>query len=145
MTHADAGRYSAKHPPDGTIDEKIAAAVRGKVAKGEIACADAERIGAELGAALGEVGRTIDLLEFRISRCQLGLFGYDTAGGRVVRTDERVEPGIEASIRSRLAGGRLPCAAAWEIAAEMNIPRMKVSGACEALKIKIKPCQLGAF
>jgi hypothetical protein len=145
MTHADAGRYSAKHPPDGKIDEKIAAAVREKTADGKIPCADAERIGAELGAGLDEVGRTIDLLEVRISRCQLGLFGYDTAGGRVVRPAERVEPGLEAAIRSRLAGGRLPCAAAWGIAAEMGIPRMQVSGACEALKLKIKPCQLGAF
>jgi hypothetical protein len=145
MTHSDAGRYSAKHPPEGKTDEKIAAAVRERIAKGEITCADAERIGTSLSAALEEVGRTIDLLEVRISRCQLGLFGYDTAGGRVVRPEERVEPGLETAIRSRLAGGRLPCAAAWKIAAEMEVPRMKVSGACEALKIKIKPCQLGAF
>ncbi len=54
-------------------------------------------------------------------------------------------PELEKEIRSRLSNGRLPCAAAWEIAAERKIPRMKVSSACEALKIKIKPCQLGAF
>ena len=146
MTHADAGRYSAKHPSGGTLDEKTAAAVRENVADGKIACADAERIGRDLGTALAEVGRTIDLLEVRISRCQLGLFGYDgEVKGKSVRPEGQVTPALEKAIRSRLSGGRLPCAAAWEIAAEMSLPRMKVSSACETLKIKVKPCQLGAF
>jgi hypothetical protein len=144
MTHADKGRYSAKHAPGGKPDEKIAAAVHEKAASGKLACEDAERIGARLGAALADVGRTIDLIEIRISRCQLGLFGYD-AEGKSVRPAEQVAPELESAVRSRLAGGRLPCAAAWEVAAVMKIPRMKVSSACEKLKIKIKPCQLGAF
>jgi hypothetical protein len=146
MTHADKGRYSAKHAPGGKPDEKIAATIRGKVEDGKIACADAERIGSELGAALAQVGRTIDLLEIRISRCQLGLFGYaNNDKGKSVRPEELVPENLKEVIRSRLADGRLPCTDAWEIAAEMNIPRMKVSSACETLKIKIKPCQLGAF
>jgi hypothetical protein len=145
MTHADAGRYAAKHATGKSPDEKVAAALRATNATGGLACADAERVGNELGAAMAEVGRTADLLEIRINRCQLGLFGYDTAGGRIVRPAEGVEPGLEAAIRGRLSGGRLPCSAAWEIAAERKIPRMNVSSACEALKIKVKPCQLGAF
>ncbi len=146
MTHADAGRYSAKHGPGGKPDEKTAAAVRGKVENGKIACADAERIGAEQATALAAIGRTIDLMEVRISCCQLGLFGYDgEVKGKSVRPAGEVTPALEEAVRSRLAGGRLPCAAAWAIAAEMNISRMKVSSACETLKIKIKPCQLGAF
>jgi hypothetical protein len=144
MTHADEGRYSAKHGPGGKVDEKIAAAVREKVANGELACADAERIGAKLSAALADVGRTLDLLEVRISRCQLGLFGYADEG-KSVRPAVQVTPEFEGAVRSRLSGGRLSCAAAWDIAAEMNIPRMKISSACETLQIKIKPCQLGAF
>ena len=58
---------------------------------------------------------------------------------------ETVAPELEGAIRAAARDGRLPCAAAWEIAAERKIPRMKVSSACEALKIRIKPCQLGAF
>lgn len=146
MTHADAGRYSAKHPPGGKPDEKTAAAVRENVADGKIACADAERIGRDLGTALAEVGRTIDLLEVRIGRCQLGLFGYDgEVKGRSVRPAGQVTPALEEAIRGRISEGRLPCVAAWEIAAAMGIPRMKVSAACETMKIKVKPCQLGAF
>ena len=34
---------------------------------------------------------------------------------------------------------------AWEIAKRFEISKMKVSSVCEQLKIKIKPCQLGAF
>ena len=40
---------------------------------------------------------------------------------------------------------RLSCLSAWEIAEETGSTRMAISSACEKLKIKIKPCQLGAF
>ncbi len=144
MTHNDAGHYSAKHAPGGKPDERIAAAVLRKVAQGELACADAEQIGNEFGVSMAEVGRTLDLLEIRISRCQLGLFGY-APEGKSVRPAGQVSPEFEDAIRSRLSDGRFSCTAAWMIAADMKIPRMEVSSACETLKIKIKPCQLGAF
>jgi hypothetical protein len=143
MTHSDAGRYAAKHDPGVRPDEGIAGAVREKAAAGELACAEAERIGATLGVSLAEIGRTLDLLELRIGRCQLGLFGYPE--GKTVHQTVAVEPDFEAAIRGSLVDGKLPCKAAWEIAAERKIPRMAVSSACEALEIRIKPCQLGAF
>ena len=142
MTHADAGRYSAKHEPGERPDEKLAADIRQKATEGELACAEAERIGAAHTMPLAEIGRTLDLLEIRISRCQLGLFGYP--GGKSLQT-ETADPGLEAAIRGRLAEGRLSCKAAWEIAAERQVARTKVSSICEALQIRIKPCQLGAF
>jgi hypothetical protein len=143
MTHADAGRYSAKHEPGMSPDEKITAAVRQKAAEGELACAEAERIGAALGVPLAEIGRTLDLLELRIGRCQLGLFGYP--GGKSLHPAALVTPELDAAIRGRLSDGRLPCKAAWEIAAERKVTRMEISSACETLKLRIKPCQLGAF
>jgi hypothetical protein len=144
MTHSDTGRYAAKHGPDGSPDVRIAAAVRGKVQEGKFDCAEAERIGSELGVALAEVGRTLDLLEARIGHCQLGLFGY-APEGKAVRPADRVASDLEGMIRAGLADARLPCKSAWGIAAELKIPRMAVSSACETLKIRIKPCQLGAF
>jgi hypothetical protein len=143
MTHEDAGRYAAKHAPGVSPDERIAVAVREKAAEGELACAGAERIGAALGVPLAEIGRTLDLLELRIGHCQLGLFGYP--GGKAVHPAAAVSRDLDAAIRGRLADGRLPCKAAWEIAAERKVARMEVSSACETLKIRIKPCQLGAF
>ena len=144
MTHSDAGRYSAKHEPGRSPDEKIAGAVRKKAAKGALSCAEAERIGAALDVKLEEVGRTLDLLELRIDRCQLGLFGYGPER-KAVHPAESVAPDLGEAIRGRLADGRLPCKSAWEIASEFGITRMEVSAACETQKIRIKPCQLGAF
>lgn len=145
MTHSDAGRYAAKHEAGGSPDERIAGAVREKALKGEVFCAEAERIGAALGVTLEEVGRTLDLLELRIGRCQLGLFGYDGPGGKAVQPAATVAPELDGAIRGRLIDGRLPCKAAWEIASELRIKRMEVSAACETQQIRIKPCQLGAF
>jgi hypothetical protein len=143
MTHCDAGRYAAKHGSGEVPDERVAGVLREKTVEGELACADAERIGLALQVTLAEVGRNLDLLELRISRCQLGLFGYPE--GRTVRTAAALDSDLDEAIRGRLADGRLPCRAAWEIAAERKVARMVVSNACERLKIKIKPCQLGAF
>ncbi len=143
MTHSDAGRYAAKHKPGAAPDPRIVEAVRQKAAEGGLACAEAERIAKTLSVSLPEIGRTLDLLELRIGRCQLGLFGY--AEGKAVAAAAAVSEDLEAAIRARLADGRLPCRAAWEIAAELKIARMEVSAVCEAQKIRIKPCQLGAF
>jgi PIN domain nuclease of toxin-antitoxin system len=52
---------------------------------------------------------------------------------------------LKESITSALKDGNLSCVAAWEIAKKLNIPKMKVCAAAEALEIKVKPCQLGAF
>jgi hypothetical protein len=146
MTHSDKGHYAAKHAPGQRPDEKISALVRLKMEEGKLPCAGAERIGADLGATMAEIGRTLDLSEVRISRCQLGLFGYErTEKGKIIRPEEAFAPELEKAIRGRLSDGGLPCAEAWKIAAEMNVPRLKISSACEALKIRIKPCQLGAF
>lgn len=144
MTHSDAGRYSAKHAPGGSPDERIAGAVREKAVKGALPCAEAERIGAALVVKLEEVGRTLDLLELRIGRCQLGLFGYGPER-KAVHPAASIAPDLVEAIRGRLADGRLPCKAAWEIAVELRITRMEVSAACETQQIRIKPCQLGAF
>jgi hypothetical protein len=144
MARADAGSYAAKHPEDKKLDQKIAAAVQKRAAAGEINCADATAIAENLRIDMLKVGKTIDLLEIRLKRCQLGLFGY--AGSKlIVKPAAKVHPELEKAIRGSLADGRLSCLSAWKIADKDGIPRMDVTAACEALKIKIKPCQLGAF
>ena len=74
----------------------------------------------------------------------MGLFGYSPKK-KIVQPAKEIAPDLKQAINDALSDGRLPCAAAWAIAKQINLPRMKVSAACEALKIKIKPCQLGAF
>jgi hypothetical protein len=126
------------------VNGEITKAVRLKTVDGEIACADAGGIAGELNVAMSEIGVALDLLGIRITKCQLGLFGY-APRKMIVLAAETVTPELEKAIRDALMDHRLSCAASWEIAVRLGVSRMKVSSACEALKIKIKPCQLGAF
>jgi len=144
MAHEDAGHYGAKHPADRKLNEKIAGAVREKNMDGKISCAEASRIAGQLQVSMADVGGTIDLLEIHLNNCQLGLFGYSPKK-MIVKPAENVTPGLEAAIRKALVKERLSCLSAWEIAEETGMTRMAISSACEKLKIKIKPCQLGAF
>jgi len=148
MTHKDAGGYAAKHAAGTVVEEKLAEAIRDKVVQGKISCAQAEKISARLGVNLNEVGAAVDLLEIRINGCQLGLFGYPKEkfpGGKTVEAAQEVAPDVEAAIRGRLVEGSLSCKAAWDIAAEKGMAKLAVASACENLKIRIRPCQLGAF
>ncbi|HNY73056.1 MAG TPA: hypothetical protein PLB95_00395 [Syntrophales bacterium] len=144
MTRKETGSFRMKHPPDRQVAPAITEAVRNRKRNNELSCAQAERIAGQQQVDLAEIGVALDLLEVRIGKCQLGLFGYEPAS-KAVAPAVAVAPALAAAIREALAGGRLPCKAAWDIAARMKIGRKKVAAACEALRIKIKPCQLGAF
>ena len=144
MTHEDRGHYAAKHPPDRALNPRIAEAVRGRASQGEVSCAAAHAIATDLMVAPAEVGATIDVLEMRIVKCQLGLYGYRPQK-KIVRPAETPSEDLERAIRQALSNGRLSCSSAWEIAAGFGISRMEVSSVCDALGIKIKPCQLGSF
>ncbi|MBN1548122.1 MAG: hypothetical protein JW902_15830 [Syntrophaceae bacterium] len=144
MAHQDKGHYAAKHPAATQLDEQIAELIRKKAKDNVITCVEAVSIAGETGKTIREVGVNLDLLETRISFCQMGLFGH-SPDKRVVRAAETVDETLKQAIETRLQNGRLSCADSWKIADQFNLPKMAVSRACEALKIKIKPCQLGAF
>ncbi|MFA6413972.1 MAG: hypothetical protein WCW53_14890 [Syntrophales bacterium] len=144
MTRKQAGEYKTKHPPDQQTSAVIVQAIKGKINNNELSCAHAEAIARDTATTLAEVGINLDLLEMRIGKCQLGLFGYNPTS-KSVEPANIVSPELTAAIHNALSDERLPCAAAWTIAASLGIPRMAVAEACETMKIKIKPCQLGAF
>jgi hypothetical protein len=144
MTHADKGKFFTKHPKDSKIDEDLKKEILEQVKNNSISCKKAEEIAGELGFMLEETGKAIDILNIKITKCQLGLFGYGE-NKKIVEPAKEIAPEFKESITSALENGNLSCLAAWEIAGELNISRMKVASACEALQIKIKPCQLGAF
>jgi len=144
MAHKDAGNYGAKHGSESSLNRDIGQAVEKRAVNGEITCANAFAVADELHISPGEVGVSIDLMEIRISKCQLGLFGYGPEK-TIVKPAETVSEELEKAVRDGLVNGRLPCAIAWEISERFNIPKMNMSSACETLRIKIKPCQLGAF
>ena len=144
MSHEDAGHYAAKHPPETELNQEIANALKTEITEEKVSCAAAHKISRQLHVTPAEVGVTIDLLEARISRCQLGLFGYGQKK-RIVEAADEVSQELEDAIRGALQSGRLSCAASWEIAEKFGIPKMNVSAACEKLMIKIIRCQLGSF
>jgi hypothetical protein len=144
MTHRDAGDYSTKHGAGEKPNPEVAKAATKAADAGKIACSKAFSIVSELGVSPAEAGKTLDLLKIRLVKCQLGLFGYEPAKS-IVKPAEKVSPELESAIRSRAEAKRLPCIAAWQLADEFGLKKLDVSCAAEALGIKIKPCQLGAF
>jgi len=144
MTRKETGEFKKKHSSDRRTSPAIVQAIKEKFKNNELSCAHAEAIARDASTTMAEVGVNLDLLEIRIGKCQLGLFGYDHTS-KTVEPAAIVSPELTAAIRGALSDDRLPCAAAWTIAASLGVPRMAVAGACETMKIKIKPCQLGAF
>lgn len=147
MAHEDEGHYAAKHPEGTPVDERIAAALEGALDdRGRLRCATANRIARDLDVEMKQVGTTADLKEYRITKCLLGLFGQGEkyGEGKIEAASEWSE-GMEQAIRDALVDERLSCAAAWRIAKERDVARTRVAAVCQALKIKISPCQLGAF
>jgi len=147
MTHEDAGKYAAKHPPGTKPDEQIAEAVRRRSSGGGLACAVGEKISKELGVEIAAVGLTVDLLELKIKNCQLGLFGWGDKPnhGKDIQAVASVSAEMRTALKEAAEGGQIVCAAVWEVADRLKAKRKEVSGACEALNIKIRKCQLGAF
>ncbi len=144
MTLEKGQKFSAKHGPDAQADPIIKDKVIKNAAKGDLPCAVAFKIAGELGVPPAEIGKTVDLLDLRLSKCQLGLFGYKPDKKAVKSRAPENRP-MEDAIRNALDDGKLACCDAWNIASRFKVPKMTVSSACEFLSVKIKPCQLGAF
>lgn len=128
--------------------ESLAQAVGNALVDGMLPCAEAFRVARREKVSPAEVGAAADEMGIKVSRCQLGLFGYGPkAEGRhrIVQPLAEVPPEVADEIEARLKEGRLPCAAAWTVAKRLRRPRLEVSGAAEALGIRISRCQLGCF
>lgn len=136
-------KFSDKHKaeePNAMIKSQIIK--RSK--KETIPCAVAFEIVADAQVSPAEIGKTLDLMNYRLVKCQLGLFGYRPEK-KIVKPHATNNTGLKNAIRNTLVNGKLSCKSAWEIAARFQIQKMTVCGICEDMGIKIKPCQLGAF
>ena len=112
--------------------------------EGRLPCARAFHVAEELSVSPDAVGQAADLMELQLVKCQLGLFGYHP-DKEIVKPAASVKPDLENAIRAGLVDERLPCKTAWDISGKLGLRKMRVSAACEAMGIKIKACQLGAF
>ncbi len=136
--------FSEKHDPDFRPDPSIEREVRERASNREISCALAFKIAEDLRVEPREVGRTADVLDIRLVKCQLGLFGYKPEK-KIVTAEDAPNREIEDAITRSSEDNRLSCEKAFQIAAQFNIGKLTISNACQANLIQIKPCQLGAF
>jgi hypothetical protein len=137
-------RFVEKHGPDAQPDRVIKNEILKRTHKNEVPCAVAFEIAKELQVSPEAVGMTADLMNYRLVKCQLGLFGYQPKK-KIVTPQQPVTEDLKNAISEALVLGRLSCKSAWDIATRFNVHKMKVCGACEAMGVKIKHCQLGAF
>ena len=144
MTEKDKGHFAKKHPPGRRVNPLIADAVKSRSPEGEIPCAVAFEIVKNQRSAPDEVGFTIDTLEVRVVKCQLGLVGYKPTK-RIVKPSQNIPSTLKEAIQKSLVKDRLSCKAAWDIAESFGLRRLEVSSACETMGIKISSCQLGTF
>ena len=137
-------KYSEKHPRKEIADPAIKTAIVQRAAEGEIACADAFDIAKALSVPVDSIGMVIDLLDIKLTNCQLGLFGYKPKK-KLLKSLNAADPDLKDAITEALAMERLSCSNAWVISAQFDVTKITVSSTCELLGIKISDCQLGAF
>ena len=144
MVSSEGKNFADKHGRDASGDPQIRDEIVNRATGGKLACAVAFDLAKSLGCSPERIGMNVDLLNFRLTKCQLGLFGYSPE--KKIVTPVFPEKGeVRSAIAAEAPEGRLSCRAVWDIARRLGISKMTVSGACEAMHIKIKPCQLGAF
>ncbi len=57
----------------------------------------------------------------------------------------RVDEDLAKMIRGRLEGGKLACAAAFDLADERGLPRLDIGRTADVLAVHLTRCQLGLF
>jgi len=144
MTRQKDQKFADKHKPDTPVNKRIKDHIARQAKNNELPCALAFKIADELNVSAAEVGETADLLEIMLIKCQLGLFGYSPEK-KIVSPQAPPDQNLESAIQDSLVDGSLSCKRAWEISRRFEASKMTVSAVCEHLKVKIKPCQLGAF
>ena len=116
---------------------------------GQLPCPAAFQVARRLGVTPAQVGAAADAAGIRVSRCQLGLFGYGSKAegkSKIVQPMEPVPQGLAGRLRgARDAQGSLTCAAVWEVARRSRLSRLSAAGAAQALGLRVVDCQLGCF
>ena len=136
--------YSQKHDPNLRPDPIIEKELKKRYAGREIPCAIAFEIAGCLGVEPEEIGRTADVLDIPLVRCQLGLFGYKPEK-KIIKAEDTANQELRNALVGSAADHRLSCAKAWQIADRFHISKQTVGNLCQANGIKIKGCRLGTF
>ncbi len=125
-------------------DNAIKHQIETRLQNQQLPCAVAFDIAGELEATAAEVGQAANLLGVKLSKCQLGLFGYSPEK-KIVTPQDLQHDVLTTALPDYLENGRLSCFRAWALAEHCKLARLDISRYCEAHGIKISNCQLGAF
>jgi len=115
-----------------------------KTKENELPCAVAFKISKDHGIPMDQIGIAADFLKIRLTKCQLGLFGYKPEK-KIIKTTAMISKSLEGKIKVAISDGKISCKVAWQIASDLDINKLEIGNACETLSIKIRSCQLGAF
>jgi len=137
------GNFAVKHP-QAEPDPEIVKVLEAKAKQGALSCAAVHSIASSISKTPEDVGMNMDISGFRIVKCQMGIFGYQPEK-KLVKPAESVSQELETAIRGSLKNNKISCKDCWNLADKFKISKMDIANACEALKIKIHSCQLGAF
>jgi len=114
----------------------------------QLSCALAHKLAREWGVMPEALGAAAKEAGIGIIRCQMGLFGFGPKGTpsyRVVQPADHVPEALSLEVQSALINGRLPCRVAWKLGQQHGLAYRRMGDVLDALKIKVKPCQLGQF
>ena len=136
--------FSTKHRPGEKPDTLIKNEILEQTKNEKIPCAVAFEIAKALQISPEKVGKTADLMNFKLIKCQLGLFGYQPQK-KIVKPQENIKEDVKDAVSDALVQERLSCKQVWDIASRLQVSKMTVSGVCETMGVKIKDCQIGAF
>ena len=126
------------------IDQQLMDTIHARLQSGKLPCAVAFDIAKQNQMLVKKIGQTADSAGIRLSKCQLGLFGYPPEN-KIIKSLDTVEPELQSAINEVQKDNVIQCADIWDIAKKMGMKKLHVSCACETMALKIKGCQLGAF
>jgi hypothetical protein len=130
------------------VDERLHQAILKRLEDGKLPCIRAFAVARSLDLDPLTVGLAADEAGIRISRCQLGLFGYGpkTEGKhKIVHAMDEVPERLAGRLRSEAEAGDITCAAVWRVAEALHVQRLKTASAVEAMGLRVSVCQLGCF
>ena len=127
-----------------TLNKEIQAVLE----QGQLPCEVAFELAKKLKVTPRQIGNACDEGGIRLSRCQLGLFGYGPKSEgkhKIVQPMETVPQELADRLRAAAGADGISCLEIWRIAAELGTTRLEASGAVEALGLRVSTCQLGCF
>ncbi len=131
-------------------EEAVRAAIKSSLGEdGQISCEAAHQVAVRIDAEPVKIGDEANKIEIRITRCQLGLFGFAPKKGmpgyKVVKKLDSPQGIASEAVKKAAADGSASCLELWRIADEQNLTRLDIGNIAETFGIKVSPCQLGCF